>query len=109
MASSVNSQAFQVKKLEIKKKLINHNEGPFNAFSKLGTTVGVVEEKKLDQHFERNPKILYITAASAYNTKDLNGTMEVISEMFRERKNADKDNWLFGIDISVTEKETQNM
>ena len=68
-----------------------------------------MEEKKLDQHFERNPKILYITAASAYNTKDLNGTLEVISEKFRERKKADNDMWLFGIDISVTEKETQNM
>ena len=68
-----------------------------------------MEEEKLDQHFERNPKILYVTAASGYNTKDLNGTMAVISEMFRERKNADKDIWLFGIDISVTQKETQNL
>ena len=68
-----------------------------------------MEEEKLDQHFEGNPKILYVTAASAYNTKALNGTMAVISEKFRERKNADKDNWLFGIDISATEKETQVM
>ena len=86
-----------------------HYEGPFIDFSKLGITVGALEEKRLDQHLERNPKIIYVTAASAFNTKDLNGTKEVISEIFRERKNADKDNWLFGIDISVTEKETQNM
>ena len=72
-------------------------------------TVGAVEEKKLHQHFERNPKLLYVTAASAPYTKSINDTMEVISDIFRQRKNADKDIWLFGIDISGNENESQNM
>ena len=78
-------------------------------YSKLGISVGAVEETELDQHFERKPKILYVTAASPYNTKDSNDTMEVISEMFRQRTNTDKDIWLFGIDVSEKEDENQNM
>ena len=81
----------------------------FITFSKLGETVGAVKEEKLDQHFEINPKILYVTAASAYNTNDLNGTIKVISDHFMQRKNADKDMWLIGIDISAKAEETQNM
>ena len=72
-------------------------------------TVGAVKEKKLHQHFERNPKILYVTAASAPNTKSMNDTMEVISETFRQRQNTDKDILLFGIDISGNENKSQNM
>ena len=86
-----------------------HYKRSFITLSKLGITVGAVEEKKLDRHFERNPKILYVTAASGYNTKDLNESMEFFSEKFRQRKNTDKDNWLFGIDISVNQKETRNL
>ena len=78
-------------------------------FSKLGITVGTVKEKMLDQHVERSAKILYVTAASGYNTKDSNDTMEIFSEIFRHRKNADKDIWLFGINILVKENGTQKM
>ena len=67
-----------------------------------------MEEKKLDHHFDRSPKILHVTAASDYNTKDSNGTIKVIVDKFRQRKNTDKDIWLFGIDISV-KNATNNM
>ena len=67
-----------------------------------------MEETNLHQHLERKPKILYVTAASPYNTTDSNDTMEVILEMFKQRTNTEKDIWLFGIDVSGKENESQN-
>ena len=52
---------------------------------------------------------MHVTAASDFKIKESNYTMKAISESFRQRKNADKDIWLFGIDISEKEKETKDM
>ena len=80
-------------------------------FSMLGMTVSAVEEGKLDsnQYFEQNPKILYITAATTYNSKVSNNTMKVISHYLMKRKNSDKHIWLLGINISEKDKEPHYM
>ena len=88
---------------------IHRYVGPLIYFSKLGIPVSAMEEKKLDENFKTNPTILHVTAASDYKMEESNDTMKVISEMFRKRKNEDKDIWLFGIDNSVKDKETKNM
>ena len=77
-------------------------------FSKLGITVGAVNEKRLEYaNLKRNPRVLYVTAASAYDSKYSNETIQFLSDNFLKRENSDKDMWLFG--IAVKEGVTHGM
>ena len=68
-----------------------------------------MDEKRIG-NMSRNPKILYVTAASTYKTNALNDTMKFLTQNFVNREKSDKNIWLFGLDISVHDMlETKNM
>ena len=78
-------------------------------FSETGISVSAVDEKRIG-NMSKNPKILYVTAASTYKTNALNDTMKFLTQNFVNREKSDKNIWLFGLDISVHDMlETKNM
>ena len=58
-------------------------------------------EENRRENIIRNPSILHVTTASAYETPTSNGTMKFLSQNFLNRKKSDREIWLFGLDISA--------
>ena len=73
----------------------------------MGVAVGALNEERVNfsmRGFLRRSHILYVTAASRYNTQTWNSTMKFLKDNFKTRDNSDKEVWLIGLDMSVDNK-----